>query len=74
MLRSNPGLLRLWRWLSDAPTTRLDLIRKGLISSISEHNVEKLILKHPLQGFLKHPVNGVLSTLSAGFCITLLIG
>jgi hypothetical protein len=27
MLGSNPGLLRLWHWQSDALTTRLDLIR-----------------------------------------------
>jgi hypothetical protein len=29
MLRSNPGLLRLWLWQSDAPTTRLNLIHLG---------------------------------------------
>jgi hypothetical protein len=27
---SNPGLLRLWRWQSDALTTRLDLMFKLL--------------------------------------------
>jgi hypothetical protein len=26
MLGLNPGLLQLWHWQSDAPTTRLDLI------------------------------------------------
>jgi hypothetical protein len=34
MLGSNPGLLRLWHWLSDALTTLLDLIHNAILSKV----------------------------------------
>ncbi len=40
MLGSNPGLLRLWHWQSDARTSRLDLILRSSSYTMYVHYVD----------------------------------
>ncbi len=48
MLGTNPGQLRLRHWLSDALTTRLDLIHKQLTEHYFLRHCGNSVLKHSL--------------------------
>jgi len=52
---SNPGLLRLWHWQSDAPTTRLDLIHNSARSHILSARSHPRSARHHPHWARSHP-------------------